>query len=314
MPSSMISSVGPPQLHPRLLTFLDLVWTHRNWTVPAFTRAHATGPLPADASGPDAPRVDIYGLYNRIYRHQTSDVSVDPARMVGFLINLKSLAGQLVVQGAEWEDSDPDDLLRRSEQDHRLLGELATCFFHFRHPSFHAMAIDERIYLNARPEWSISVMRFVTHLMMHAPAAVRIASAKVAAPPDTRRDRIVIYTANEASRELTLDHIARFQNGRVNGHPGSPQYFNTDPPSMTRPIFGRTVGGQDLPLVGVGTGKEPPRGSGHSFGTLRAAVIQLALNDAYRGDRTKAGFLAAVQVRLRQQGIDPMRPELNLAP
>lgn len=323
---------------PRLASFLDLVWSHRNW--------------PQTALSPDAPRIDIYGLYGRSrdweaslaeqygqeyatkhgaaksFQMQTSDVRENwDHRIIQLLTRLVPLDGPLTssVQGRYGRGLRIRDLLaeaRHSDSSRAKL--LDTYFFHFYNYA-KGKVPRWRIYLNTKLSYSGTVMAFVGGMVL-SNEYPGLFGAKVANPNNSRRDTIVMYLTDRNPVEMALWAIAMYQNNLFPSHQNTALYFNTDPPEMVQPVWSvdAPVGPRgvrrNLPLTGVGIGAEPPA-TGESFGTFRAGMIAGAIQEAYdwwragKGSQANAKFLFlnAVLRLFRENGIDPLDPHCQMA-
>jgi hypothetical protein len=172
-------------------------------------------------------------------------------------------------------------------------------FFRFeRGPAWQPDKIQQRVYLNASADNATAVMKFVVQQILDNPAKFPgVEMAKMSGPGAVggRCENIVMYTDGDAASQRILDAVASYKARH-------PNHFMNGVPAFTEQVS-----------PGVATGDEPAVGGGQmSFGSLRAGVIENALEQADKQGLDRAGFGRIVDERLRKMQVDPQRPHKNL--
>jgi len=305
-----------PRMSSDLQRFLDLVWSHRN-----------------------NPHLDIYGLYTgspAFTRPWVCRRRVSAAQIQTFLTGLISVGRQPQIQGSQ--QASRLIYYRLSRRRRRLVRrarpltitqlrdacsdphfdwlvqDLGAAFYHFRSRD---IGVGERIYLNVRPAFATTVIRWVVDNLVFSPAHPKCVNAKVGGPLEDRFDTIVIYLIDKDAVDKALAALAKYQE-RLDVR----NMFDHATPRTTKPIS--KVGSRAM--QGVGIGSEPPavtltedaRGqlqyekASMSFGSLRESVLKLALERTLRRGGAKADFLNEVIDLMQIMGLDPRRPNVQL--
>lgn len=307
-----------PRMSPDLERFLDLIWSHRN-----------------------DPYLDVYALYTGTpasARPWATHRRVSAGEVQRFLAGLVGLGREPAwIQCGEdlnraiyyrWSDSRQTYVRRGHPLTLAFLREactlpghdwvvqdLAASFFHYSDFARQPAAM-ERIYLDIRTGFEMTVFRWVVESLVFSPKHPDCIEAKVGGPLEHRYDSIVVYFRSAAGVQEALAALAVYQE-RAEAR----AMFDFATPRLTRPI--REVGSRTL--VGVGIGSEPPGARLHedrgrlnlektpmSFGTMRESVLLLALSRTLRANGTKADFQDEVIRLMKEVGLDPRQPDIQL--
>lgn len=305
-----------PRMSSDLQRFLDLVWSHRN-----------------------DPHLDIYALYTgspAFSRPWVTRRRVSAAQIQTFLNGIISVGREPEIQGSDETynlinyrpSRSQGGYVRRNRplnitqlrdacsnpQFDWLVQDLGSAFYHFRSSN---IGVGERIYLNVRPVFATTVIRWVVNNLVFSRAHPKCVNAKVGGPLEDRFDTIVIYLIDKDGVDKALAEIAKYQE-RLDVR----NMFDHSAPRTTKPIS--KVGSRAM--QGVSIGSEPPslmiveNASGKlmynrqsmSFGSLRESVFKLALERTLRKRGTKEDFLDEVIGLMQLIGLDPRRPNVQL--
>jgi hypothetical protein len=125
-----------------------------------------------------------------------------------------------------------------------------------------------------------------------------VVGAKLAGPAEVglRSDSLVIYLSDQASAQGVLRQLRTYQ-------AANPALFQRGAPAMTEQV-----------LEGVSLGSQPLRAGGQSFGRVRSNAIYDALRESVSRGETREQFMERAFEALRQRGVNPDAPHLNLPP
>jgi hypothetical protein len=140
-------------------------------------------------------------------------------------------------------------------------------------------------------------MRSVVHEIVDDPTRFPgVVMAKLAGPANVgaRSDSLVIYLTDQAAAQGVVRRLRSLQ-------AASPAAFQRGAPAMTEQV-----------LEGVSLGSEPLRAGGQSFGRVRSNAINAALRESVERGETREQFMERAFEALRQRGVSPEAPHLNL--
>jgi hypothetical protein len=172
-------------------------------------------------------------------------------------------------------------------------------FARITHKDFNPIEINERVFICARADFAMDIMKFIVHNILGQPDKYSgIEMAKIADfPAVTRRsDNIVVFTAGREATEKVIKVLEIYQQT-------NPHHFMKDIPAMTE---------WRLPGVSVGEEPLPPWRGRESFASLRIKIIADALKQTELEGKDKEYFRQLLKRRLRESGVDPDNPCRNL--
>lgn len=184
----------------------------------------------------------------------------------------------------------------------QLLSQLPSTSFRYVRAGVTEDAAKERIVVHAKPEAAMQLMDKVVRGIVDKPGDFPgVASAEVVGPAivGVLNQSLVIYTDSPQAADRVVKALEAYRQAE-------PQAFLDDvPPMMTKVSAGIARGEQPPPT------KDP---EADPFGSLRVRLIFGALQKAREAKLDAEGFQRAVDQAFLQAGIDPQRPDRNLAP